>query len=141
MKSKLLFTGIILVALIAMEGCKKYPDGPSMTLRSKKDRLANEWVIQKVITNEVDVTVFWVNTYPDFLWNIRKDYYYELLTNGITTEGTWALDEEKEEIIFTENNSPTPEVYTIYKLKHNELWLYRVVGGDETEVHLTTKVD
>lgn len=141
MKRNIIIPVLLMVALLGLESCKKYPDGPSFTIRSKKDRLANEWVIHKVYTNDVDVTAIWTTTFPDFLWNIRKDYYYELLTNGVTTEGIWALDEEKEQVIFTENGSPTPEVFDIYKLKSDELWLYRIVGGDETEMHLIPKPD
>ena len=108
---------------------------------SKKSRLANEWVIQKIYTNDIDVTAIWVATYPDFMWTIKKDYVYEMLTNGITTTGTWELISDKEQLRIQEDGSPTPDVYDIYRLKNDELWLYRVVGGDETEMHFIPKED
>lgn len=141
MKSRTLIIALTGALLLSLGSCKTYPDGPSLSILSKKSRLANEWVIHKIYTNDIDVTAIWVATYPDFLWTIKKDYVYEMLTNGITTTGTWELVSDKEQLKITEDGSPTPDVYDIYRLKNDELWLYRVVGGDETEMHFIPKED
>jgi hypothetical protein len=141
MKHKALIITLLLVLPFSFFSCGKYPDGPDITIRGKVSRLANEWTIHKVETNGADVTHIWLATYPDYLWTIKKDYVYEKLTNGITTTGTWAFDEAKENIIFQEDGSPTPDIYQITRLKNAELWLYQEIGGDKKLMKLIPKED
>ena len=46
----------LLLALFAISGCKKYDEGPAISLRSKEARLCKEWKMDKLQLNGVDVT-------------------------------------------------------------------------------------
>ena len=46
----------LFLALFAISGCKKYDEGPAISLRSKEARLCREWKVDKIQLNGDDVT-------------------------------------------------------------------------------------
>jgi hypothetical protein len=116
---------VVLLAIgLGMNSCKKYDEGPMISLRSKNARMANEWVIDKVMTNGVDVSS---NFSDDFLWNIKDDGTYILTSNGVDQDGTWTFDDDKVKITFEEGSTGTLEVFDILMLKNKELTLEQTV--------------
>jgi hypothetical protein len=116
---------VVLLAIgLGMNSCKKYDEGPMISLRSKNARMANEWVIDKVMTNGVDVSF---NFSDDFLWNIKDDGTYILTSNGVDQDGTWTFDDDKVKITFEEGSTGTLEVFDILMLKNKELTLEQTV--------------
>jgi hypothetical protein len=53
MKKVILF--LIVLACIT-ESCKKYPDGPCISLRSAKNRIVGTWKVDKLYINDIDST-------------------------------------------------------------------------------------
>ena len=47
---------VVLVMLFAFSSCNKYPDGPSISLISKKSRICNDWLLVTELRNQEDVT-------------------------------------------------------------------------------------
>jgi hypothetical protein len=135
MKKLLNITLVIAFGLtIAFTGCKKYEDGPTFSLASKKSRVVNTWEIEKSIVNGQDVTASMAN----YSLEIKKDNTF-IESNGISTEtGTWDFDSKKENIMVTYNNG---EKYKneILKLKNDEMWLKEVDGTGIYETHYVTK--
>ncbi len=137
MKFRILFLVVFIVSIVPVS-CKKYSDGPALSLRSKKERIANTWVIEKAIRNGNDVT----NDYEAFTLTLTKDgdanlvatYLFFGVTTQYNTNGTWTFNSSKERIIFDYQNNNADNEYQILRLKENELWL-RDVGGED-EVHL-----
>jgi hypothetical protein len=128
----LILTGL----LFSFAGCKKYDDGPALSLMSKKARLDGNWTVSIVLNNDVDATEYYPEDYGyvfDKNGTVKKKY------NQVDILGVWEFNEEKSEIRITLGASPTPEVYTILRLTNKHLWWKRVVAGDVIEEHFEIK--
>lgn len=120
---------ITLVVAFAVASCKKYPDGPDISFRSKAERLSNTWVIDQYFENGVNKTTDFKNLAKDYVMAIDKGGSYSLSYKvlGIipySESGTWAFNGDKTKVVFT-RTSPAPvntSDWTILKLKENELW-------------------
>ncbi len=76
MKSHALFRNLILfIFLFAFVSCKKYEEGPFISLRSKINRIEGKWKFQKFIDHEYhqDLT----SDFKDGLVNFKKNGDYE----------------------------------------------------------------
>lgn len=120
-----------LLAFIIMAGaigCKKYDEGPALSLKSKKSRVANKWKIEKATDLEdgTDITA----DYAGEIWEFTKDGDYK--ENG-NLKGTWVFSSDKEELIITKTGD-NPKTFKILKLKEKEMWLEKLA---EEELHLS----
>lgn len=129
---------LMLAGMFMLPSCKKYEDGPALSLRSKKARIANEWQIERVYEKGSDVT----NDFDEYTLDLTKDnsatltYTYRNagFTIQLSTRGTWALVDDKENLRLDFDNNDSDGNFRILRLKEKELWL-REMGGD-TELHL-----
>lgn len=128
-------TAILL--LVTMVGCKKYEEGPLLSLRSKNERVANSWRVGQALENGIDVT----DQYHKFDYEISKEGKVTLNANYTilgadyiyVTSGDWAFLNNKEKISFDFDGSDHSTEYTILKLKEEEMWL--VSDDSELEMH------
>lgn len=130
----------IIMALIlgVSTGCKKYEEGPVISLRTKKARVANTWKIEKAFNDGQDVT----SSYDQYELYMSKDgdaklvaiYAYGDFTGEFETDGTWKFEDSKETLVLDYEDDDADEKYQILKLKENELWLRE--EGQDTELHL-----
>lgn len=92
-------TAIYLVLiLLALTGCKKYEEGPAISLRSKEARLCQEWKTDNYLQNG-ESYIFFVEQY----WNINKDGTMEMTTiydenDEATDTYSWRWVDNKESI-------------------------------------------
>lgn len=142
-------TSIILLAAAviggtALEGCKKYEEGPTISLRSRKERVANTWKVEKYIVNNQDQTAEFTTDNPNYQLVLDKEGKASLNAGGFSgiATGTWALINKDEEIVFTLTALGITQTTTstILKLKEKELWL-KDFGDDsdptdDVETHL-----
>jgi hypothetical protein len=118
------FLLIAFISAIAFTGCKKYEDGPTISLNSKKSRVVNVWVIDKIYSNETDITDVFVALWPNFSFDLKNDNTYILTWTSSTAEqGTWAFDSAKEYIITIPNYSSISTKWRILRLKSDEAWV------------------
>ncbi len=129
------------IVTVTLSSCKKYDDGPLISFKSKKDRIANTWEIGKAIRNGNDVTddysVYTLTTTADGDAKLVATY---VTTFGIfsgNTDGKCIFESKKELINFDYENDDFDQVYKILRLKDDELWL-RAIGGED-ELHLVPK--
>jgi hypothetical protein len=124
-------------ALIFGTSCGKYEEGPGISFRSKKARVANTWAVEKYIIdgNEQDLTNF-----TDVTFEFTKDgkYTFTYGTNG-SEKGTWEFGDKKETIKTKEDGKTDVDESTIIKLKNKEFWTKEVENGITTEIHLKEK--
>lgn len=133
----ILLTGALL-ALFVLPSCNKYEEGPAVSLRTKKERVSNEWQIENAYRNGEEVT----DEYDEYTLRLRKDGDAELaalyssgdFTFEYETQGTWSFEDKKEEINMDFENDEADRRYQILRLKEDELWL-REIGGED-ELHL-----
>lgn len=123
-------TAVIL--LVALVGCKKYEEGPTLSLRSKKERVANNWRVGQALDNGQDVT----DQYHRFDYDISKDGKVTLSADYtilgvdfiLVQSGTWAFLNNSEVISFDYEGSDHSKDYNILKLEEKEMWLKDVDG-------------
>ena len=132
MKSTISFA-ILTLILISLFSCKKYPEGPSLSIRSKKGRIANKWKIDKWLIGGIDSTMYYAaeGTFIELTKN-GKVTATQIQSDGVQTltttfTGEWQFSDDKEKFawIITDNwgNPADTNTFTILKLKHKEFWL------------------
>jgi hypothetical protein len=119
--------------MIVPAGCKKYPEGPGLSLRAKKKRLINHWQTVYLIHHPTGEET----PEPTERLVIRDDNTFARLDSGgyIIYQGEWVFDEDKTHVLF--NYEFVGQDYTrseqILLLKNKTLWLMNV--SDSTERH------
>jgi hypothetical protein len=123
---KLILCGLIALSTIAVTftSCKKYEDGPSISLLSKKSRLCGHWTLESYTTNDSDITTTVDSLYgAGWELQIEKDDSYKS-TGDINQSGKWAFGEDKDDVIFTpDSSSMAVDTFRILQLKSKSLWL------------------
>ena len=124
----------IIVATLA--GCKKYPEGPGLTVLSKKTRLAGDWKLDKELVNGVEQSLSGTTT----TLKIEKSGSYTYTSTGtgysITDAGKWEFIDKKDDLKTTSNVAgATADTAVILKLKSKELWVIDKTGTFKTESH------
>ena len=84
--------------LVLFSSCDKYPNGPSFSLRTKKARLCNEWILASYQINGNE----FISNQPTVKLAIDKDGTYSISSSAtvlgqIQTDyehGTWTLESE-----------------------------------------------
>lgn len=134
-----LFTLALFFVAFGIVSCKKYEDGPILSLRSKKERISNVWVIETATRNGVDVT----GSYKDYVLTLTKSGSATLQLKVdffgtdvfLQTNGTWSLEELKNNLRLDFENNDFDRYYEITKLKEQELGL-REIGYNNDELNL-----
>jgi len=135
-----LFSFIILSAVLAT-ACKKYEDGPTLSLRSKKERIANSWRISEATRDGDDVT----NGYDQYELTLTKDgdatlvvrYDFGDFEFSAETDGTWTFSDNKQELRLDFENDDSDATYQILRLTEDELWLRQ--EGEDLELKLVPR--
>ena len=129
---QLMVFGLVLLLGISFTGCLKYENGPALSLRSKKSRIANTWKVELYTINGEDKTFapqkfHYTETYTE-------DGGYSCRSDVDTATGSWEFQSNKEQIKRYEDGQPLDLV--IMKLKENEFWYYYMLDGDRYEFHM-----
>lgn len=137
---KILFINLILIIFL-FSNCKKYPDGPSISFRSRTERLSNSWHMKQYFENGTDKTNDFNNTFKEYCLTIKKNgectTTYKLfgLVN-VSDAGKWSFNSNQTGLTFVNNTNNETTNWTILKLKENELWGSYIDSNKTIEVHL-----
>ncbi|HTF80291.1 MAG TPA: hypothetical protein VL947_01145 [Cytophagales bacterium] len=125
--------------MFAVTSCKKYEDGPLLSLRSREARVANVWKVETVLKNGNDVTGDYDN-YEE-IYEKGGKYSYTWTFGGVSGTGTgkWKFQNDDEEIRLYDVDAREDRILYILKLKENHFWYFYNDGGDKYEVRLTSK--
>ena len=126
-------------------GCGKYEDGPSISLLTKKARVAGTWGVEKYMVNGVDQTAAWRQVYSseNLIFDKAGTYSatYNTILGPFTDAGTWAFINDKANLqrISSSANS-VADVWEIIRLTNSELWV-RETGSSSNadELHYMSK--
>ncbi|MEO6302772.1 MAG: copper resistance protein NlpE N-terminal domain-containing protein [Bacteroidia bacterium] len=131
--------------------CKKYPEGPSVSFSSKKERICNSWQIEKYKFNGADSTLaakenlfkdYQLTLYKDGDYSFSYSYIRRSFSISVTENGHWAFSDDKKNVIFTKENGSTylaeGESYTwqILRLTKKEFWAKYTQDDNDIEVYL-----
>lgn len=141
---------LTLPTIFIFSECNKYEEGPMLSLRTKKQRLMNSWVIDEVFEtpsggSKTDKTADYKNYYYNYNMIISdNDVYgvtYKILNLLPYSEtGTWTFASKKESVIFT-NSDPNQStaigaIWRILRLKDDEYWAVTTgSNGTAIEAH------
>jgi hypothetical protein len=135
MKNKNKLTVLIICAafmLVGIQSCKKYSDGPIISLNSRTERVANTWIVDNYKINGSDFTSL-VSGYTE---TYSKDGNYSYSWGAISGTGTWAFQNKDAEIRITGTNNQTSVTLYIQKLEEKQFWYYYMDGNDKKEFHM-----
>ena len=112
-------------------GCKKYDDGPLISLKSKKSIITNIWILDEVLENGVTAVPQPSVVFFGGVFEGVHGEELELLDNNsasckkndqIMREGAWKLNEDKTVLKIDFGISIVVD-WEILKLKTKELWV------------------
>jgi hypothetical protein len=137
-------TLLFLIVVTTISSCKKYPDGPSLSLISRKERISNTWQISAYFENNIDKTTDFKNAFQNAKIVIDKNGNYNISYKAFgladyTESGTWNFTNN--DIDFVTNPSTgtaSTATHHILKLKEKELWYKEDPDGSSVvrEYHL-----
>lgn len=129
---KFLSVSLLLVVFV-MGSCSKYEEGPLLSLRTKKARLAGVWKVEKTISNDGETN------YPSSDDNGTIEYTkdnvvkttFEFFGLEVVISGEWEFIKDKEWLrtSIEINGEQEVEESKIIKLKNDELWVEDVNGN------------
>jgi hypothetical protein len=90
---------IILAALLVptIQSCKKYPDGPLISFRSRTERVANTWKIDNYQKNGNDYT----SLMAGYTETYSKDGNYSYSWGSLAGTGNWHFQNDDNQIKLT----------------------------------------
>lgn len=128
--SVILITSLLLIPII--QSCKKYPDGPAFSLRSRAERVANTWKVENYKINGNDFTSL-VSSYTE-TYTKKGDYSYSWgILDG---SGKWSFQNKDTEIKINGTDGQASRKLFILKLEEKSFWYYYYEGNDKHELHL-----
>jgi hypothetical protein len=117
--------------------CKKYPDGPRLSFRSRATRIATTWYLDLYLLNGNDQTTTYVTAKGDsYALTITKDGAYQESGN-FPDEGKCQFG-DKHESLYGQSFAVGGEEqkYSILRLEYKSLWLKHIkANGDVEEIH------
>ncbi|TAE18937.1 MAG: hypothetical protein EAZ95_03100 [Bacteroidetes bacterium] len=115
----------LFVVVAGLTACGKYEEGPGLSLRSKKARFVNTWLIEAIELDGKNVTADIASA--GGLFNeveFKEDGSYFERYTGTTDKGKWEFADGKEKVKFTpEAVGAVATEGTIKKLKENAMWI------------------
>jgi hypothetical protein len=136
---KLITFSITMFMALAISSCKKYEDGPLLSLRSRAARLANAWKVETVLKNGTDVTSSYDNYEETYEKEGKYSYQYNYGSVSFTGSGKWEFQNKDEEIRRSDVDAQNDRILYILKLKEEHFWYYYYDGTDKYEVRLISK--
>jgi len=128
-------TSLLICAALIMtvfQSCKKYPDGPLISLKSKTERVCNTWKVDNYKVNGNDFTSLVAN----YTETYTKDGNYLYTFVGLSGSGTWAFQNKYKEIRITGIDNQSSQTLYIQKLEEKQFWYYYLDGNDKKEFHM-----
>jgi hypothetical protein len=141
MKKFSLYLVLALVGLSIFNSCRKYEEGPNISLRKKEARVTNNWRIESAQLNGQEVSL-------DPYYAKQKHYMYRdgkyILTiidpvslEARNLQGTWTLyDNDRKIALTTKNfsgNIDSTNDFNILKLYNKQFWIRKT--DNSLELH------
>lgn len=132
-------TWILILAVIAfLPGCKKYDEGPLMSLYSKGMRVAGTWYFQRVTYGDRDSTASYTYQRLEFIFSKKYDggafsWNHNLMATSAGSNpldgGTWEFISDKDSlamVLYKNQFRDTVSMrWKINRLAYTECWLER----------------
>lgn len=130
---------LLLLVFLFLYGCKKYEDGPSLSLRPKKWRLSGSWHVEQMLVNGQDMTSAYYPNHEYYeSYEVGGSFTYTAGTSITSPTGTgaWRWIDHKKEILRTASLSSADGIITILKLENKSFWYFYQAGSSTYEMHM-----
>lgn len=129
------------LALLPFASCKKYEDGPLLSVTPRSERVANTWIIAYAEENNENVS----DQYDQYELYLTADGDAELDASytafGVeyvtSTSGTWSFQNDEEWLNLDFEDDDQDATYEILRLTNDELWIKNL--DNNVELHLLEK--
>lgn len=123
-KNNKLVLAACVVVLLNLSSCKKYEDGPSLSLKSKNSRLTGEWEVDEI--DNVSPSVGFGGTMilefeKDGDFSYTTSYSYDGASYSYSYEGEWEWEDGKKSVEIDIDSEDKTE-FEILKLTNKEFW-------------------
>lgn len=110
-----------LAVTFVLGSCSKYEEGPALSLRTKKARVANTWKAEKYVSEDGTET----QANDESTTEYTKDGNVTVTSGSFSFSGTWEFNSDKTGIktTFEQGGVSTTSTSIIIKLKNDEMWL------------------
>jgi len=144
MRKNSLIVMLLVATFLFLTSCNKYEEGPSISFRSKTERLCNIWKPVKILVNGSETILSSDQQKTTIEFQKDGDVFITVYYLGISVSqtGQWEFYDNSEKIILTMNtddDTPSRDTLTILKLMEEELWLEGKIDRDILEYHLEPK--
>lgn len=123
----------LLATLAPISSCSKYEEGPSISFRTKKARITNEWELEEFRVNGENFTSL-IDMNGDFILDIKSDNTYVQTYDGEADRGKWEFSSNNEELKLISNDGNDTQTWTIVRLANDELWVKFTEDGENYEL-------
>lgn len=121
---------LCIICIIALGSCTKFEEGPFVTLRTNKQRIAQTWLLEaKYDAANGQAVTFSDNNKMTF----SKEGDFTNTVSGVEViSGTWAFKGDDElQLTYTVFGLTNADTYRIIKLYYDEFWII----DDDYEYH------
>lgn len=144
MRKNSLIVMLMIATFLFLTSCNKYEEGPSISFRSKTERLCNIWKPVKILVNGSETILSSDQQKTTIEFQKDGDVFITVYYLGIAVAqtGQWEFYDNSEKIILTMNtddDTPSRDTLTILKLMEEELWLKKEINSDILEYHFEPK--
>jgi hypothetical protein len=109
---------IFFLALLPISACKKYNEGPFVSIWSRKERIEGKWVVGYAEKNQQDIT----SAYKDVVWEFTRNYSVIETTDSFKINGIWGtMTNDKDFVIDYDNGNRN--IYEIVRLTRKQFWI------------------
>lgn len=121
---------ITLSGLFTFQSCK-YKDGPSLSLRTKKQRVTGDWTVEKITESDGDIYTSNQNNSIKYTFEKNGEGTNAIKLLGVTTTNPikWEFTDRKEKFKLTYSNGNISNT-KILRLTNKEFWVL-TADGDE----------
>ena len=137
--NKRFFFSAVFALIIVIQACHKYEEGPSLSLRTRKERVANVWVVEDYIINGKSDSAA-LSSMKILILKLEKDGTGEMAALNETNAVEWEFIDKKSglKMRFQYDDGKWGEwsESKILKLEETHMWLKKEVNDTLTvETH------
>lgn len=122
------------MTISSLQSCQKYAEGPSISLRTRTERVSNRWEVENYKINGTDYT----SLFSGYTETYSKSGAYSYEWGILGGDGTWKFQNDDKEIQLTGNDNQSSRKLIILKLEEKSFWYYYMDGNDKYELHLVS---
>lgn len=109
---------LVLLSLLTFSACKKYKDGPYVSVWSRKERIEGKWVVDYAEKNQREVT----DSYKDMVLELTRNYSVIETLDTSKMNGIWGTMTNDKDFVIDYDNG-TRKIYEIIRLTRKQFWI------------------